>query len=148
MVEVTTMRVVVKHPNQPAVQEDVDVSDMLAAMQKLVGGYVQAVKVGPNVVVLCDEDGLAKNKPDNCGFVGSIVFVEEVLISPDEGYEWGPLSDDNLRKAVVWCQRYGTTKHPDRSGSTQILFGDEAIKRHQEAVAQDMQSKMLEWQSL
>src|SRR4051812_23362910 len=105
VVEVTTMRVIVKHPDQPAVQEDVDASDMLGAMQKLVGGYVQAVKIGPDVVVLCDEDGLAKNKPDNCGFVGSIVFVEEVLISPDEGYEWGSLSDDNVRKAVVWCQR-------------------------------------------
>jgi hypothetical protein len=142
------MKVVVKEPGKIAEVREVDATDILATMQGLVGGYVQAVAVGPNVTILVDEDGLAKNKFENCGFVGTFVVVEDVLISEDEGYDWGSLSDENVRKALAWCHKHSREVHPDKSGNFDIVFGDEEIKRHRERLAEDAQSKLMEWQSL
>lgn len=144
----TKLKLVVKEPGKPAEVREVDATDVLGAMQLLVGGYVQAVPVGPGVTILVDEDGLAKNKSDNCGFVGTFVFVEDVLISEDEGYDWGSLSDENVGKALRWCQRYGSAVHPDRSGGISIVFGAEEIKKHREELAVDAESKLMEWQAL
>lgn len=145
---VLKLKVVVKEVNKPANVVEIEGTDPLEMMQRTVGGYVQAVGIGPGVTILMDEDGLAKGLPDNCGFVGTLVFVEEVLISEDEGYDWGSLSEDNQRKAMAWCAKYDRALHPDRSGQVQIVFGEEAIRQHRERAAVDAQSKLMEWQSL
>jgi hypothetical protein len=142
------LKLVVKEVNKPANVVEIEGTDPLVMMQQTVGGYVQPVGIGPGVTILMDEDGLAKGLGDNCGFVGTLVFVEEVLISEEEGYDWGSLSEDNQRKALAWCAKHDRALHPDRSGKTQIIFGEEAIRQHRERAAADAQSKLMEWQSL
>ena len=142
------MKIVVKEPNKNAEIREVDTTNgVLSAMQVLVSGYVQSVDIGP-VSILCDEDGLAKNRPDNCGFVGTIVFVENVWISEEEGYDWGSLSDENARKALAWCQKYYAEPHPDRSGKATVIFNENEIEQYRSKLAMDAKSKLMEWQSL
>lgn len=56
----------------------------LSEFQRLVGGYIEAVTLASDLVVLCDEEGRLKNYPFNCSifgvsFVGTIVFVGVTL---------------------------------------------------------------------
>lgn len=73
-----TIRAFVKHPNQDPYLTPL--SAELEAMQELVGGYLQEVKIASDMVILCDEEGKLKGKPYNCtflsmDFVGTLVFV-------------------------------------------------------------------------
>ena len=88
----------VKNPNTLAVALPFVTDDILRLMQDLVGGYVERVPIGSNVVILCNEDGIEHNLPANCGFLGTIVFVEV-----DHG-EWVGLSKENQLKALKWCE--------------------------------------------
>jgi hypothetical protein len=143
------MQVVVKRPNQTAEVKSVDASNILDAMQQLVSGYVQAVDIGPDITLLCDEDGLAKDLQDNCGFVGPIVFVQNVLCeNPEEGYTWGSLSEENTRKALLWCDKHANEKHPDRQAPIQILTSKDEIELHRARLAMDAQSRYMEWENL
>ena len=148
-----TINVVYKEPNKPAEQRTVEIEkNLLNTMQKLVGGGhnvdVQHVPIGPGVTILVDEDGLAKNLPDNCGFVGNIVFVQDVFISEDEGYDWGSLDEETARKALRWCFRHTDDVHPDRSGTVRILTNEEEIKQYRASVAAMNRAKVVEWRSL
>lgn len=142
------MKLVIKEPNKPAKVCELSGNDTLAIAQKAVGGYVQSIAIGPEVSILVDEDGLSKNLPDNCGFVGTFVFVQEVLISKEEGYDWGSLNEENVRKALAWCEKHSEEVHPDKSGSVIVITGDNNIKTYREQLASDAQSKLMEWQSL
>jgi hypothetical protein len=44
---------------------DVDTPDLLSVMQGIVGGYVEAVSLTPNVTLWCNEDGIAAGLPAN-----------------------------------------------------------------------------------
>jgi Domain of unknown function (DUF3846) len=124
---------------------DLETDDLLATAQEFVGGDVECCMVGPDVVILCNEDGLASNLPNNCGFVGNIIFVQEIY-DPLDGADWTSLSEENIRKALAWCQKHGNDVHP--GNHTEVIFGDAAIDRHRERAKADAQSKLLEWQSL
>ena len=68
----------VKHPNRDPYLTPL--SAELEAMQKLVGGYLEEIKIASDLVILCDEEGKLKGKPYNCTFmsknlVGTLVFV-------------------------------------------------------------------------
>lgn len=69
------MKVIVKEPGEyPGHYEEIQ--NTLAALQKIVKGYIEAVTIRPGVVVICDEEGLLKGKDYNCmSFVGTIVVV-------------------------------------------------------------------------
>jgi hypothetical protein len=138
---------VVKEPNKEPQRCDFETDDVLATLQKAVDGYIELVRVGDDVFIVCNEDGLAYNLPDNCGFVGNIVFVQDVL-GEDNEKDLGSLSEENVQKAIAWCNRYKTYAHPDRSGMPRIITGDEEIKKYRDALAEDGKSKLLEWESL
>ncbi len=149
------MRVVFKAPGRDAEVRDLDVNEdnMLEVLQKTVGGdrnaYVEQVGVGPGVNILIDEDGLAKNLPDNCGFVGNLVFLGERLISEDEGYEWDSLTAEDERKVLAWCKKHASDVHPDRAGTGfRMITGDKAIAEFRERQQLEARSKLMEWQSL
>lgn len=45
--------------------EIVDIENTLPALQDVVGGYIETVSFGKYLVV-CDEEGRLKGKPENC----------------------------------------------------------------------------------
>lgn len=71
----THLTVCYKQPNQPIQVREIP--NTIGSLQYLVDGYVEVARGWrKGVVILCDEEGLIKNKQPNClGLVGSIVFV-------------------------------------------------------------------------
>ena len=68
------IRVVIKRPGEKPVSAVMD--NTLAAFQRAVEGYVEAVSLGDDVVILCNEEGRLKGlEPNIPGFVGPLVFV-------------------------------------------------------------------------
>ena len=76
--EVRKIRVVLKRPDsKPYVTY---ISNSLKNLQNTVDGYIEAVTVSEDVVILCNEEGRLKGLDFNCtvagvGFVGTIIFV-------------------------------------------------------------------------
>lgn len=82
------------------------ISNTLENLQRTVGGYIEAVEIGPGIVILCDEEGKIKGKPFNMAvpnnpndfFSGDIVVLgvrgEEFDDCPLEFDEWKALVDE------------------------------------------------------
>lgn len=135
------MQVVVKAPNAPAQIQQIDENNLLSELQKLVDGYVEEVPLNSHISAICNEEGLFVENPlDNCGFVGTIVL----LASGQE--DWASLTDEDARKALLWCEKYKDRKHPDKSGSYELYTDPDEILalRADEAAAID--SGDIEWE--
>ena len=70
--------VAVKRPGEPP--RHVWMSNSLENFQRYVGGYIEAVTVASDLVIICNEEGRLMGLPYNCtvcgcDFVGDIVFV-------------------------------------------------------------------------
>lgn len=90
------IKVAIKRPNEdPYV---VPVSAELDAMQKLVGGYLQEVKICNDLIVLCDEEGKLKGQPYNCCLCG-LTFVGTLVFAGVKNNDWAdlPLSYSEFR---------------------------------------------------
>lgn len=143
---------VVKEPNKPGRVEEVVfdcknedewASQALKLCQKLVGGYVEQVPLGPGVFILCNEEaGLRPDKfKHNCGYLGTLIFVGE-----EEGEEgdmfWSSLKEDEIAKVLNWCDRHeGKTYQPSRP---QIITGVDILAHLKARNA----SLVAEWESL
>ena len=73
------MQILLREPvNQPLQVMEID--DKFATMQKLVGGYIQAIGITEGIVCLIDEDGRAKGLDNNFyhdrygAIIGNCVF--------------------------------------------------------------------------
>lgn len=84
------MTIVVKEVGKsPEVRE---IEGTLKEMQKIVGGYIEAIYLPDGLVMVCDEEGKVKDKTDNFRFgwdyiVGDVFFVgvgEEDFVSLTE----------------------------------------------------------------
>ena len=68
------IRVIYKKPGQPA--ELLVIPNELRAFQRMVGGYIEAVRATEDLVLLVNEDGqLTGLEPNICGLVGPIIAV-------------------------------------------------------------------------
>lgn len=64
----------------------IDIENTLEALQKAVGGYLEAVNVGNKVIMLCDEEGRQKGSKYNFD-LSSEKIVGNVLFTKDGGAE-------------------------------------------------------------
>ena len=69
------------------------ISNTLENLQKTVGGYIECITLVPElaevpgVVVICDEEGLIKQKKYNCNYAG-VDFVGDIVIVGCKGEEF------------------------------------------------------------
>lgn len=74
------MKIVVKNVNElPEVRR---INGELKEMQDIVGGYIEAFHVSPNILCVCNEEGKIQNLPVNFNFnkdyiCGNVFFVAE-----------------------------------------------------------------------
>ena len=69
--------VIIKEPGRRP--RHVWIENSLKNLQKTVGGYIEAVTLGKDLVVICNEEGRLRMMPYNChicgvGFVGPIIL--------------------------------------------------------------------------
>jgi len=79
------MRVIIKEPGKAG--HVIEVKNELEELQRIVGGYIEAVPLFPNLVVICNEDGRLQGLPYNCEICG-IIFVGTILLAGVDGPEF------------------------------------------------------------
>ena len=79
------MKIIYKAPGKnPELRE---IHNDLAALQQLVGGYIETVTVAPDACIICNEEGRLMGLPYNCTICG-VSFVGPVLIVGVEGEDF------------------------------------------------------------
>jgi hypothetical protein len=101
------MRAIVKYVDAPAVVVDRHLSyDFL---RETVGGFIEYVPIGPEIDVVCNDQGAIDELPLNAaGFVGSILIVatdERMGITRD-------MTDEEMRRGLAYLQRFQDLQHP------------------------------------
>lgn len=79
--------------------ELIEINDTLQDLQREVGGYIETVTLAEDVVILCDEMGRLKDRPDNCE-IGGIMFVGTLLIVGVNGEEFGDCPEEIVEEFV------------------------------------------------
>ena len=82
------------------------ISNTLENMQRFIGGYIEAVNLSTDCVVICDEEGRLKGLPENPsavpGLVGDVFYVGV------KGDEFTDLDVDHARELLRMSKnRYG-----------------------------------------
>ena len=90
-------------PGQRA--EDIEVENTVEALQEVVGGYLEPVNMPVNdMVILCDEEGLMKQKDYNCRIMG-IDFVGTILFVGTKGEEFTDVPTTAAKVEKYWVGR-------------------------------------------
>lgn len=89
------MKAIYKAPGKAA--EIIDIEDTLKALQKAVGGPIEAVRVTAEHVVICHEEGRLLGLPKNTEIFG-IDFVGPILIVSVDGESFS----DVTRPGLFW----------------------------------------------
>ena len=86
-----SIRVLVKSPEEE-IGHITRIRNNLKDLQKAVGGYIEAVTISPDIVILCNEEGRLDNLPYNCEIAG-ISFVGTIIAVGVEGEEFADLPE-------------------------------------------------------
>ncbi len=78
----------------PAVRQ---IRNDLKTMQCIVGGYIEIVKLGDNLILVCDEEGMLKGYPPNRR-VGRDVIRGTFFICRSEGPEFASVTDEDVKR--------------------------------------------------
>ena len=92
------MRAIIKSPGRrPGV---IEMENILRAMQKIVGGYIEVVTLTTNSALICNKDSIALGLAENVDFLG-VKIRGTLLIVGVDGEEFCDLSDAGVRQ---WMQ--------------------------------------------
>ena len=96
------MKVVVKEVGKKA--EVREIANELADLQKIVGGYIEVVRVDADVLMICDEEGKLKGKPYNFD-LGRDIIVGDVLFVQSYSEDFTDLNEANVEKLLKYFDR-------------------------------------------
>ncbi len=92
------MKIIIKKPNEkPYVTE---VEDDLKIYQDIVGGYIEVVDIGNNILLVCNEGGKLYNLPVNF-YIGDTI-VGTVFFVGKDGEDFRSLTDEEIDKVCNW----------------------------------------------
>jgi len=74
-----------------------NISDSLENFQKFVGGYIEAVTISDDLVIICNEEGRLQGLPYNCTVLG-IPFYGDILFVSTDGDEF---ADCHMEMAML-----------------------------------------------
>lgn len=77
--------------------ELIEINDTLLDLKREIGGYIETVTLAEGVVILCDEEGRLKDRPDNCE-VGGVMFVGTIMICGTSGEEFASCPEDVIEE--------------------------------------------------
>ena len=86
--------VVIKEPGQPPRVEPL-FDNTLEAFQEAVGGYIEAVTIADDVVLICNEEGWLRGLPINTRVAGT-TFVGTVIVAGVKGEEFASLKSRHV----------------------------------------------------
>lgn len=95
------MKVIKKPVGRRAFYDDIQ-NDLLS-LQEAVDGRIEAVTLGADCVIVCNEEGICRGLPYNCNVLGT-VFVGDILVVGVEGDEFADvqLELEVFNKIAKW----------------------------------------------
>jgi hypothetical protein len=93
------MRVIVYEPGKSP--KEADIANELRALQKVVGGYIETVRLPHQLVLVCNEEGLLNNLPYNRTVQGHRI-VGTFFVCRDGGEDFTGLRDRDLERAKAF----------------------------------------------
>lgn len=82
------IKALIKRPGRPA--ETVYIRNTLESFQKAVGGYVEAVTLASDLVIICNEEGRLLRLPHNCN-ICNVDFVGTIILTGSNGDDFASL---------------------------------------------------------
>lgn len=78
------------------------ISNTLKNLQTHVGGYIEAVTLSPELVIICNEEGRILGLPYNCRIAG-IDFYGDIILAGVDGEDFGdiPISFGTYKKLLL-----------------------------------------------
>lgn len=100
------LKVVVKKP-QMAKEEVQMIDHSNEAIQSIVDGYYEAVthpELGRDIIILCNENGMALNLPDNIWFGRYYILGTVIFTTANEEGEFVDLTDEQIKRisSFLW----------------------------------------------
>ena len=104
------MRALIKEPGKAS--EIRDINDTLEELQGIVGGYIEAVTLTSDCVIVCNEEGRLMGLPYNCdirgiSFVGTIVLLgvkgdsfDDFPMTKEEAEEIGLVIEKEKQRSI------------------------------------------------
>lgn len=80
--------VIIKEPGR--IPRHVNISSSLGNLQRTVGGYIEAVTLASDLVVICDEEGRFKDY-EHCCTVCGVEFVGTIIFAGIEGDDFSDI---------------------------------------------------------
>ena len=132
------MRAIVKHVDAPAAVVDRDLG--YDYLRETVGGLIEYVPIGPEIDVVCNDQGAIDELPLNvAGFVGSILIVatdERTGVTRD-------MTDEEIRKGLAYLDCFKNVQHAGPACG--FVSGEETIRR---VLAENARATLNVWISL
>lgn len=104
------IHVLIKHPNKKA--EFIDIPNTLEAFQNAVDGYIEALTVCDHLVVVCDEEGVIKEKDYNTRVCG-IDFFGTIVICGTKGEKFTSIPVDDKNTKRIFAKLFAEGDAPD-----------------------------------
>lgn len=94
------MKVIIKAPNNPAVEAEID--NTLETMQGIVGGYIECIPLTYEALIICNEEGKIRNLPYNFSTPLDHI-MGTVIICGDEGEDFTdvPITVEEFNKILT-----------------------------------------------
>lgn len=92
------MKAIIRKPHEKP--EVIDIDNTLEALQKVVGGYIEAVGLGCSWVLLCDEEGKFKGYERNIKLDGDVVVGNVLFVQDGGDGEFTDLSEENIARIM------------------------------------------------
>lgn len=87
------MRIVIKKAGEfPEIK---DIPNKLSALQEIVGGYIECVKITEGILCVCNEEGKLKGLKPNFIF-GNDVIVGDVFFCSEDRCDFNSLTDADI----------------------------------------------------
>lgn len=88
------MKAILKKPYKNP--EVIDIDNRLEALQQAVGGYIETLQLGHNVVLICDEEGKLKGYEPNIELRNDFVVGDVLFVQHDDEGEFTDISEKNI----------------------------------------------------
>lgn len=96
------IRIFIKRPDVAV--EAIEVPNTLEALQELVGGYIEAIPLFPNIVVIVNEEGVLKGLPFNM-YLSGHCLCGPVLFVGVKGEEFFHAPFHNAKQVEAFIRR-------------------------------------------
>lgn len=97
------MKAIIKEVGKPP--KVVEIENTLEEMQKIVGGYIEAVAIGKGCLMICDEEGKLKGKPYNFDLGNDIIVGDVFFTKGDGGEDFTDLNENDVEMILHFFSR-------------------------------------------